>query len=193
LVFFAPMLPGLVNWLLDMSHDEMREYLMETTKVVSFYASYNTEQTLKSNPVMDWLHHEIVFDINAEAAIGFAKFAPRDLSTLYANTEKWLYASYCEFTKKSNGNMLGRSRFESLVLDICNHQLGVNVYRYKNSRGLRLMNIAIRTSNPKYETYPSIVELGLHKEKYEEFYGKGVVNYKSPNEKIKEGKAKPEE
>ena len=190
---FAPMLPGLVNWLLDMSHDEMREYLMETAKVVPFYASYNTEQTLKSNPVMDWLHNEIVFDINAQTTVGFAKFAPKELSKLYANTDQWLYASYCEFTKKSNGNMLGRSRFGSLVLDICNHQLGLNVYQYKNSRGLRFINIAIRESDPKYETYPSIVQLGLHKEKYEVFYGKGVVDYKSPNEKIKEGKIKPEE
>lgn len=180
---FAPMLPGLVNWVLDMSHEEMREYLMETAKTVPFYTQYNTEQTLKSNPVMDWLHHCIVFDVNARTSVGLAKHAPREASTMYSNTDKWLYASYCEFTKNSNGNVLGRSRFETLLLDICNHQLGVNVYKYRNSRGMYLVNIATRSSNAKYETYPSIVEVGLHKEEYEQFYGKGVIDYISPNEK----------
>jgi hypothetical protein len=46
-----------------------------------------------------------------------------------------------------------------------------------------LVNIAIRSSNAKYETYPSIVEVGLHKEEYEQFYGPGVIAYISPNEK----------
>jgi phage/plasmid-associated DNA primase len=189
---FAPLLPGLVNWLLDMSHDDMREYLMETTKAVSFYSSYNTEQTLKSNPVMDWLHHYVVFDINACSSVGLAKLAPRDSSNIYANSDKWLYASYCEFMKNSNVNVLGRSRFESLVLDICNHQLGVNIYKHRNSRGTKLINIAVRNSNPKYETYPSIVEVGLNKDKYKEFYGDNVIDYKSPNEKIKEKNSNPE-
>ena len=190
---FAPLLPGLVNWLLDMSHDEMREYLMETSKVVSFYATYNTEQTLKSNPVMDWLHHYVVFDINACTSIGLAKLAPRESSNIYANSDQWLYASYCEFMKNSNVNVLGRSRFESLVLDICNHQLGVNIYKHRNSRGTKLINIAVRNSNAKYETYPSIVEVGLNKDKYREFYGGSVIDYKSPNEKIKEGNTNSEE
>ncbi|HBQ59315.1 MAG TPA: DNA primase, partial [Balneolaceae bacterium] len=142
---FAPLLPGLVNWLLDMSHDQMREYLMETNKNVEFFADYTIDQQLKSNPVKDWMHHCLVFELNTSAQIGFKKFAPQGSSTHYAKTSEWLYASYCEFCMNSNNNIMSRSRFESLLMDIFNHQLHLNVYAKRNTKGLRIFNIAIRS------------------------------------------------
>ncbi|NBX50783.1 hypothetical protein EBT25_12790, partial [bacterium] len=47
---FAHLLPGLVNWLLDMSEEDMRSYLMETAKHVDFFQRYEKEQSLRSNP-----------------------------------------------------------------------------------------------------------------------------------------------
>jgi hypothetical protein len=51
---FASLLPGLVNWVLDLSHVEMKELLMETAKTVPFYVGYQTEQVLKSCPTNCW-------------------------------------------------------------------------------------------------------------------------------------------
>ena len=62
---FAPHLQGLVNWLLQMTEEEMREYLMETAKKVDYFQKYNTRQRIRANPIMDWLHHNVVFDMNA--------------------------------------------------------------------------------------------------------------------------------
>jgi P4 family phage/plasmid primase-like protien len=168
---FALLLPGLVNWVLDLSHAEMKELLMETAKKVPFYVGYQTEQVLKSNQLLDWMHHSIVFEFNVASAVGFAKPAPQGSSGVYVNHDKWLYASYCEFCKYSNTNILGRSRFESLLMDACVHQLGLNVYRLKNSRGMRVVNLMVRGNDPRTKEYPSIVELGLNKEKYKDFYG----------------------
>ena len=165
------MLSGLVNWVLDMSEAEMREYLMETTQKVDFFAKHNREQILKSNQIMDWMEHCLVFDENASAPIGLAKAAPAGSSSVYMASDKWLYASYCEFSKASNSNILGRSRFETLLIDVCVHQLGLNVYKMKERRGVRVINIACRTSDQKYLTYPSIIEVGLNKEKWKEQYG----------------------
>ena len=89
-----------------MSHDQMREYLMETTKHVKFFAEYTIDQQLKSNPVKDWMHHCLVFELNTSAQIGFKKFAPQGSSTHYAKTNEWLYASYCEFCMNSNNNII---------------------------------------------------------------------------------------
>ena len=91
-------------------------------------------------------------------------------------TDKWLYASYCEFSKASNSNILGRSRFETLLIDVCVHQLGLNVYKMKERRGVRVINLACRTSDQKYLTYPSIIEVGLNKEQWREKYGKILDN-----------------
>ena len=175
---FAPLLPGLVNWILKMSEDEMKEYLMETTKKVSFFSSYQTEQILKSNQLLYWMHHMVVFEVNAATSVGFAKQAPPGSSNSYVNHEKWLYASYCEFCKYANTNVVGRSRFETLLLDICNHQLGLNIYKAGNSRGMRLVNIAIRGSDPRMNDYPSIVEVGFNKSKYRDFYGDIQLEYR---------------
>jgi phage/plasmid-associated DNA primase len=175
---FAPLLPGLVNWLLDMSHDQMREYLMETNKNVEFFADYTIDQQLKSNPVKDWMHHCLVFELNTSAQIGFKKFAPQGSSTHYAKTSEWLYASYCEFCMNSNNNIMSRSRFESLLMDIFNHQLHLNVYAKRNTKGLRIFNIAIRSGNQRFESYPSLIDLGENPDRYKDFYGQIDVGYK---------------
>jgi putative DNA primase/helicase len=166
---FASLLPGLVNWLLDMEDAEMREYLMETNKKVDFFAQHHKEQILKSNQIMDWMAHHIVYDPGITASIGFAKF---DATRGYENWDKWLYASYCSFCRGSNNNILGRSRFESLLLDVCVHQLRLNVLKEVTTKGMRVVNIAVRNSNPtKYEPYPSIIEVGMNKEKWQPEYG----------------------
>jgi len=168
---FAALLPGLVNWVLDMTEAEMREYLMETNDKVDFFAKHHREQILKSTQILDWMQHCVVFDPGIATPVGLAKHAPGGVSNLYINWDKWLYASYCEFSRGSNSNILGRSRFESLLMDVCVHQLKLNVYQFKNSRGMRVVNIALRASGPKYEQYPSLVEVGLNKEEWRAFYG----------------------
>ena len=182
---FAVLLPGVVNWVLDMSETEMKEYLMETNGKVAFFAKHHREQILKSNQIMDWMSHCVVFDPGTSAAIGLAKTSTGGASYVYNNWEKWLYASYCEFSRGSNSNILGRSRFESLLMDVCVHQLGLNVYKFNEARGLRIMNIAPKASNPtRYEGYPSIVEVGLNKKDWVEFYGEALV--KKNNARIDE-------
>jgi phage/plasmid-associated DNA primase len=168
---FAALLPGLVNWVLDMTEAEMREYLMETNDKVDFFAKHHKEQILKSNQILDWMQHCVVFDPGISTPVGLAKHAPGGVSNLYINWDKWLYASYCEFSRGSNSNILGRSRFESLLMDVCVHQLKLNVYQFKNTRGMRVVNIALRAFGPKYEQYPSLVEVGLNKEEWRTFYG----------------------
>ena len=179
---FAPLLPGLVNWVLDMPEVEMREYLMETTKKVTFFAKHHGEQILKSNQIMDWMNHNIVFDTGVSSAIGLAKHAANGSNNIYAGCNEYLYSNYCEFSRGSNANILGRSRFETLVIDVCVYQLGLNVFKFKRG-GWRIGNIACRESNPtKYKEYPSIIEVGLNKELWKEQYG-DVLERKT-NEKI---------
>jgi phage/plasmid-associated DNA primase len=168
---FSPLLPGLVNWLLDMTEDEMREYLMETSKKVKFFQKYEKMQNLRSNPLLDWMEHKLIYDPGISSAVGFTKNAPMGSSHIYANQDKWLYASYAEFCRQCNVGIMSRNRFEPLFVDICKHQLKINVFPMRNTRGMRVVNVAVRESSPKYEGWPSIVEVSSDKEKYKEFYG----------------------
>ncbi|MGB0975350.1 MAG: PriCT-2 domain-containing protein [Prolixibacteraceae bacterium] len=167
---FSPLLPGLVNWLLDMSEEEMREYLMETGKKVKFFQKYEKMQNLRSNPLLDWMEHKVVFDLGIRSSVGFTQTVIGG-SSVYKNKDKWLYASYAEFCRECNVGIMSRNRFEPLFLDICAHQLKMNVYAKRNSRGMGVINVAVRESDSKYENWPSIVEVSSNKSKYEEFYG----------------------
>jgi hypothetical protein len=70
-------------------------------------------------------------------------------------------------------------------MDVCVHQLGLNIYRLKNSRGMRLVNLMVRSNDPRMKEYPSIVELGLDKSKYRDFYGtKSQIEYVKSSEII---------
>ena len=168
---FADLLPGLVNWVLDMSELEMREYLMETNNKVPFFAHHHKEQILKSNQIMDWMEHCLIFDPGNSAPVGLAKHSQPGSTNVFMSWDKWLYASYCEFSRGSNSNILGRSRFETLLMDVCIHQLRLNIYKFKDRRGMRVKNIACRTSDQKFSDYPSIIEVGLNKDKWRKEYG----------------------
>jgi len=171
---FASLLPGLVNWLLQMNNEEMRGYLMETGNKVKFFKEYEKIQSLRSSPLLDWMEHKIVFAPGEKCSIGFAKAAPPGGSGSYVNWDKWLYASYCEFCKTSNVNIMSRNRFEPLFFDVCKHQLKLNIFHVRNSRGLLVFNVAIRDSGPGVSKYPSIVEVSTDKEKFKEFYGNEI-------------------
>ena len=168
---FAPLLPGLVNWLLDMTEAEMREYLMETNQKVEFFKKYSHTQNLRSNSILDWMEHRVVYEPGVSAAVGFVKPAPQGSSHLYTNQDKWLYASYAEFCKQCNVNVMSRNRFEPLFLDICRHQLNLNVFSKRNTKGMRVFNVVVRDSDPKYEGYPSAVTVAANPDKFELDYG----------------------
>jgi phage/plasmid-associated DNA primase len=169
---FAPLLSGLVNWLLDMTEEDMRSYLMETGKNVSFFQKYEKTQSLRSNPMLDWMEHKIVFDPGVSSPVGFCKAQPAGGSGYYMNWSEWLYASYAEFSRSCNVGIMSRGRFEPLFLDICKHQLKLNVYGIKSNKGMRIVNAAVRESNKtKYEGYPSIVEVAAKPDEYQQFYG----------------------
>jgi P4 family phage/plasmid primase-like protien len=182
---FAALLPGLVNWLLDLTTEEMREYLMRTGDKVKYFKEYEKTQSLRSSPMLDWMEHKLCYVPGEKCSVGFAKHAAPGGSGSYVFWDKWLYASYCEFCKLSNVNIMSRNRFEPLFLDICQHQLKMNIFYKRTSRGLIVFNVALRDSGPGFEKYPSIVEVSADKEKFKEFYGE-ILDSKESNNKIED-------
>ena len=189
---FAPLLPGLVNWVLDMTEDEMRSLLMETSEHVPFFKKYEKTQSLRSNPMLDWLDNKILFMPGNSVPVGYCKFSGGGGgSSSYLYWSEWLYPSYAEFCRSCNVGIISRARFEVLLMDIMQHQLKLNVYSMKENGVLRINNIAIKDS-PKhskdatnenlYAGYPSIVELAANPEEYIPIYG--AVKIRSKDAKM---------
>jgi putative DNA primase/helicase len=168
---FAPLLPGLVNWILDMSESEMRDYLMETSKHVDFFQAYEKDQAIRSNPILDWLDKRVIFVPGAEIAMGTCKPSPGGVN-YYVDWTTLVYPSYAEHCRSANVGVSGRSRFEVLLMDICKNQLKLNVYATKKTNGLVIHNILIRDGvGDTYKGYPSILEVAADPAKYKEMYG----------------------
>ena len=172
---FAKELPGLVNWLLEMSTEEMESYLLETNERVKYFKEHSVKQLTRANPIIDWLNQNIIFVPQNKVMIGDAKPAGKDSLTFYANADRKLYANYCEFSRNNNVGAQSRSRFEANLIDILQNQLNVNVSK-TNNRTVSLFNVKIR----QFEVdnyHPSIVELSLNPDSYVEIYGKIQVKH----------------
>jgi putative DNA primase/helicase len=171
---FAQYLPGLVNWLLRMDVDEMREYLLETKKKVSYYKKYATSQQTRANAIMDWINQNLIWDPNAATYIGDSKPAPKEASTFYANVDTRLYPNYCEFARNNGVGAMARSRFEAVLLDALAHQLGLHVYKGPKRtviiHHIRLRKGGFRAEEAIDDKFPSPLELSQDIEKYQEFY-----------------------
>ena len=170
---FADELPGLVNWLLEMDEDTMLEYLKNPSKKVSYIDEIRSEQMIDNNPIMDWLDAKVVYDPDVATWIGErTEGAGKDY---YANTDKYLYASYCDFARKSNLKEMSRRRFMIILSDICSNQLKIDIKQMRTKqRWHAYRGLALRISNPRYSDYPSIVEFGLNKDKFTYIYGQVV-------------------
>lgn len=170
---FADELPGLVNWLLDMDEDTMLEYLKNPSKKVSYIDEIRSEQMIDNNPILDWMDTKVVYDPDVATWIG--EKIDGSGKDYYANTDKYLYASYCDFARKSNLKEMSRRRFMIILADICSNQLKIDIKQMRTKqRWHAYRGLALRISNPRYSEYPSIVEFALNKDKYSYIYGQVV-------------------
>jgi hypothetical protein len=165
---------------------------METSEHVPFFKKYEKTQSLRSNPMLDWLDNKILFMPGNSVPVGYCKFSGGGGgSSSYLYWSEWLYPSYAEFCRSCNVGIISRARFEVLLMDIMQHQLKLNVYSMKENGVLRINNIAIKDS-PKhskdatnenlYAGYPSIVELAANPEEYIPIYG--AVKIRSKDAKM---------
>jgi P4 family phage/plasmid primase-like protien len=154
-------LPGLVNWVLQMSEQEMREYLLDTYEKVPSLKRVRNEILLNSNNLVEWLQSEIVLDDKAVTAVGKKIPASKDSGERYTNSKYHLYASYCSYCEDTGSKPVGQKRFISLVMDCCRNQLQLEGVRSFSKGGRPFVKgLAIRASDAKYEKYPTVLPEG---------------------------------
>jgi P4 family phage/plasmid primase-like protien len=154
-------LPGLVNWVLQMNDDEMRQYLLDTYEMVPSLKRVRNEILLNSNNLVEWLQSEIVLDDKAVTAVGKKIPAAKDAQERYCNSKYHLYASYASYCEDTGSKPVGQKRFISLVMDCCKNQLGLDGVRSFSKGGRPFVKgLAIRASDPKYDKYGTILPEG---------------------------------
>ena len=152
-------LPGLINWVLEMSEKEMRRYLLDTYEAAPSLKKVRNTIMLTSNNLIEWLQSEIVVDDENVVPVG--KKIPnsdKEMSERYFNSNFHLYPSYCEYCDSTGSKAVGQKRFISLLLDCCKSQLDMpNIVTF-TKKGMPLFKgLAIRRSDNKYLHHGTIL------------------------------------
>jgi len=151
-------LPGLVNWVLQMSTEEMREYLLDTYEKVPSLKKVRNEILLNSNNLVEWLQSEVVHDPDAVSSVGKKIPAAKDAKERYCNSSFHLYASYCSFCEDTGSKPVGQKRFISLLLDCCKNQLSLkNIYHFTKKGRPFIKGLVVRSSDQKHTSSPTIL------------------------------------
>jgi putative DNA primase/helicase len=151
-------LPGLVNWVLAMSEEEMRQYLLDTYEMVPALRRVRNEILLNSNNLVEWLQSEVVIDEKAVTSVGKKIPAAKEAEERYYNSNYHLYASYASHCEDTGSKPVGQKRFISLLLDCCKNQLGLDSVKTFSKGGKPFVKgLAIRVSDKKYSAFPTIL------------------------------------
>lgn len=150
---FAPELPGLINWLLEMSDDDMRSLLMETSKHSSELKSVSEAVDLSTNLQQAWLLSNIVFNPAGRHRIGRRQDCKeQDAPSPFKNWETQLYPNYITFAHSvgsGRANAMGALRFKNWLMDELQHVLNLNVRIVKIRNVDYIEGISIRDSWPE--------------------------------------------
>jgi hypothetical protein len=132
---FTDCLPGLFNLVVAMPDEEMEALLLKTDKLCPALAESKAETLLDTNPIAAWLDYCVVHDPDSRSQIGLAiPDKDKDSPAHFLNVDKFLYPSYCNYSKNSGSRTpLGLQRFVKLLDDLAKNQLKIDgVFREKD-------------------------------------------------------------
>ncbi|MBT4837325.1 MAG: hypothetical protein HON94_08265, partial [Methylococcales bacterium] len=122
---FKPYLPGLINWVLSISDEEVNRLLKpaQSDKIIRISQKRNI---LETNPLASWLHQNVGYSPGFVMPIGVARKMkdPYEV-TSYEKESRWLYPNYVKFCETSGSKPIALQRFSRLLDDLCCHQLGL--------------------------------------------------------------------
>jgi putative DNA primase/helicase len=135
---FAPYIPGLLNWVLEMSDDEVTELVKNTHRSVPSLAITTAETLVETNPMAAWLDECIVIEPDAKTYIG-NKDQPSS-THLYPN-----YVNYCT----ANGcKPVSSARFSKLLFGLLQTHLDLSdANKVKDRRGNYITYLRFRDAN----------------------------------------------
>ncbi|MGK7885897.1 MAG: phage/plasmid primase, P4 family [Crocosphaera sp.] len=135
---FAPYIPGLLNWVLDMDSDQATQIIKDPLNYAPGLLKSKLENLIDTNSIAAWLNEKVIHDDNYQTQVGCKP--PLGES----KEEIWLYASYCSYCHGAGINTISLTRFSYLLLDLCKNQLGFTVKKGRDRKGAFIQGLKIR-------------------------------------------------
>jgi len=135
-------LPGLVNWLIELSQDEISQLVCNPPKRIR---DADLDAMKATNPIADWLSACVDADTTAWTQIGDKReIREPGYETTYENADSWLYANYLQWSLRTNKTPVSMRRFKELLLQTCT-TLNISVHESRRHCGVGITGIRIRS------------------------------------------------
>lgn len=142
-------LPGLLNWVMAMSKDEVKAAIGGINGQMT---QTQREHLIETHKIAGWLNDNIVIDPRSVVYVGPSAKEKAPYEAEQLRQEK-LYANYEQWCSDGAVHPVGLTRFTANLIDVCN-QLKIDVTALdKDRNGRPIRGIAIRSyQHSSYET-----------------------------------------
>jgi phage/plasmid-associated DNA primase len=172
---FAEELSGLINWLISMPEETMKDYLMATSENVDGYHKEESDRDRRVSTLHDWLGEHVIYDPNYWTGIGVNREKPFGAEGNYKYHEHnlKLYPSYLEHCSNIGQKATSRNNFLSSLIEYCRtNNLDVTKADQKRTKGLKGLRLRNEGSTAKENDWPSVLDYVNNKAKYKNIYEK---------------------
>ena len=151
---FAPYLPAVMKWVLDMPAHEVTAYLRMTSAHVGSLKQVRLETLAQTNPIAAWLMEAVEFGPGLAAQVG-TKQAKRMTDSngigkteswdVYENQDIWLYPNFCRWCDEHGKRPIACNAFGNQLIDVARNMLGHPVVRGDKRRdGSKVVGLRIK-------------------------------------------------
>ncbi len=134
-------LPGLVNWLLELSHDAVSQIIRNPPERIR---NADLDAMTASNPIADWVTECCMPDTAAWTQIGDKReIRTPGHETIYENSDRWLYAHFLQWCQRAHKSPLSSRRFKELLIQTC-VTLNIDVREARHSIGNGLNGLRLK-------------------------------------------------
>lgn len=135
-----PELPGVANWVLALSRDEVTRRLTHQPRRV---VRSNREALRNNNPVADWLIENTIPQPGASVKVGDHRPVYENGRTHFEFADERLYPNYLTWCQRTKREPLALRRFSSLAVDMT-RSLGADVSKFTSGKGAHLKGLRLR-------------------------------------------------
>lgn len=150
-------LPGLVNWLIELTHDDVSRIIRNPPDRI---VNANLNAMTASNPIADWITECCMPDSTAWTQIGDKREIKRTgCETEFENADKRLYPNFLQWCLRAHKTPFSNRKFKELLIQTC-ETLNISVNESRHSDGVGINGIRIRLDHePRFGSKTESVKI----------------------------------
>lgn len=133
-------IPGLVNWLLELSRADVTRLIMNPPRHT---AAANLEALQFGNPIADWLMTEVLPAPGQMVKFGVRETKHESGRVVFLKADEHLYPNYLRWCERNGRTPIALRRLSCLVIELAK-MLKLNVTKDRKETGIHLIGLKLR-------------------------------------------------